>query len=244
MIQLQGLVKDYGGTRAVDGLELAVAAGEILGLVGPNGAGKTTTLRCLAGILPATSGRIVVGGHDLELEPIEARRALAFVPDEPRLFDSLTVWDHILIVSRLYGVADGHDRGQALLAAFGLTDRRDAFPGELSRGMKQKLMVACALLHRPRALILDEPLTGLDPAAMRRMRQTIRETAAGGAAIIVSSHMLQLVEAVCDRVLILMHGKKLLEGRLDEIRRAIPELDEDAGLEEIFLRATGEDDGR
>ncbi len=241
MIEIEDLVKAYGGFRAVDGLSVRVESGEILGLVGPNGAGKTTTLRCLAGIIPPTSGRVAIAGYDLLQRPIEARQRLAFVPDEPHLFDHLTALDHLLLFSRLYGVADGPSRADGLLAAAGLHDQRMSFPVELSRGMKQKLVIACALLHRPQALVLDEPLTGLDPAAMRRMKRTVIETAEDGAAVIVSSHMLHLVEEVCDRVLIVSHGKAVLDGTLAEIRAQIPDVDADADLETLFLKATGAD---
>ena len=242
MIVIEGLVKDYDGFRAVDGLSLRVAPGEILGLVGPNGAGKTTTLRCLAGILPPTAGRIELCGHDLDSQPVEAKRKLAFVPDEPHLFEHLTVWDHVRVFSRIYGVADGLERGAALLRENELADEMYAFPAELSRGMKQKLLLSCALLHRPEALVFDEPLTGLDPASMRRTKRSIVKTARDGAAIVVSSHMLHLVEEISDRVLILQHGKRVLEGTLEEIRAALPGADVDADLEEIFLRATGAGD--
>jgi len=238
MIEIRDLVKTYDGFAAVDGLSLSVAAGEIVGLVGPNGAGKTTTLRCLAGILPPTAGRIVVDGHDLQAEPVEARRRLAFVPDEPRLFENLTVMDHMKVIGRIYGVADAPERSRQLLAALELADRHDAFPAELSRGMKQKLMIGLALLHRPGALILDEPLTGLDPGAIRRMKRTIVEQAQAGAAVLVSSHLLALVQEVCGRVVIVQRGRQVLAGSLTEIRAALPGLDADADLEEIFLRAT------
>ncbi len=242
MIEIQELVKNYEGFIAVDGLSLHVGEGEILGLVGPNGAGKTSTLRCLAGIIPMTSGKIRVCGHDIVDDPIEARRRLAFVPDEPHLFDHLTVWDHMTLFGRIYGVADAPQRAARLLEENDLANQHQAFPGELSRGMKQKLIISCALLHEPRALIFDEPLTGLDPGSMRRTKRTIVRTAAAGASVIVSSHMLHLVEEVCDRVLILQHGKKILEGTLEEIRAAVPDLSVDADLEEIFLRATGQDE--
>ena len=242
MIEIQDLVKAYDGFRAVDGLSLRVEPGEILGLVGPNGAGKTTTLRCLAGIIPPTSGHVAIAGFDLQQRPTEARQRLAFVPDEPHLFDHLTALDHLILFSRLYGVADGPTRAETILADAGLHDQRLSFPGELSRGMKQKLVVACALLHRPEALVLDEPLTGLDPAAMRRMKRAVLDTAAAGASVIVSSHMLHLVEEVCDRVLIVSHGKTVLEGTLEEIRTELPDVDADADLETLFLKATGADD--
>ncbi len=241
MIQIEGLHKNYGSVQAVTDLSLSVAAGEIVGLVGPNGAGKTTTLRCVTGIIPPTSGRISLGGHDLETEPVEAKRRLAFVPDEPRLFDYLTAWDHLTLSARLYGVEDGEEYAEELLRQFDLFGRRTAFPSELSRGMKQKLMVAMALLHRPEAILLDEPLTGLDPAAMRYMKDRIRQAAEEGVAVMLSSHMLHLVEELCGRVAIIVRGKKMLDGTLDEIRQALPELGTDADLEEIFLRAIADD---
>ncbi len=242
MIRIRDLVKTYGAHRAVDGLSLTVAAGEILGLVGPNGAGKTTTLRCLAGIIPPTTGTISIGGHDIAREPVQARQLLAFVADEPHLFEHLTVHDHLALFSRLYGVADGAEHGERLLREAHLWERRHAFPGELSRGMKQKLILSCALLHSPSVLVLDEPLTGLDPAAMRRTKRTIVQVASAGAAVIVSSHMLQLVEEICGRVCIINQGIKAVEGTLAQIRAAVPELSANAGLEEIFLRVTGQDE--
>ena len=241
MIDITQLVKVYDGFRAVDGLSLRVETGQILGLVGPNGAGKTTTLRCLAGIIPPTSGHITIAGFDLHTHPIEARQRLAFVPDEPHLFDHLTALDHLTLFARLYGVTDGPTRAETLLEEAELVDQRLSFPSELSRGMKQKLIVACALLHRPEVLVLDEPLTGLDPAAMRRMKRTVRDTAAAGASVIVSSHMLQLVEEVCDRVLIVNRGTQVLAGTLDEIRLQLPDVDADADLETLFMKATGAD---
>ena len=242
MIEIEGLVKNYDAFTAVDDLSLRVESGEILGLVGPNGAGKTSTLRCLSGIIPITAGRVRICGFDIEKEPIEARRRLAFVPDEPHLFDHLTTWDHMTLFARIYGVANAEQRATELLEQNDLSEQHHAFPGELSRGMKQKLIISCALLHEPEALVFDEPLTGLDPGSMRRTKRTITNTAERGASVIVSSHMLQLVEEVCDRVLIVQHGKKILEGTLDEIRAALPDLSTDADLEEIFLRATGQDE--
>ena len=239
MIRIDGLVKAYDGFRAVDGLSLLVEPGEIVGLVGPNGAGKTSTLRCLAGIIPATEGHIEICGHEIVGDGVAARSRLAFVPDEPHLFEYLTVRDHMALFARLYGVADAAARTEQLLTESALWDRRNDFPGELSRGMKQKLILSCALLHDPGVLVLDEPLTGLDPAAMRRVKRTVMATAAAGTAVLVSSHMLQLVEEICGRVIIINEGKKAVEGTLDEIRAAMPDLEGDANLEEIFLRATG-----
>lgn len=239
MIRIDELVKVYDGHQAVDGLSMLVQPGEIVGLVGPNGAGKTSTLRCLAGIIPATEGRIEICGHDIVEDGVAARQQLAFVPDEPHLFDYLTVQDHMTMFSRLYGVENGAARTEQLLTDSALWDRRHDFPSELSRGMKQKLILSCALLHDPRALILDEPLTGLDPAAMRRVKRSIIATAEAGTAVLISSHMLQLVEEICGRIVIINEGRKVAEGTLDEIRAAMPGLEGDANLEEIFLKATG-----
>jgi ABC-2 type transport system ATP-binding protein len=237
-IEVWDLVKSYDGSAAVAGLSLAVESGEIVGLVGPNGAGKTSTLRCLAGILPPTSGRIVVAGHDLVTEPVEARRHLAFVPDEPRLFDSLTVTDHMKVVARIYGVADGAERARELLDRFELGERAEAFPAELSRGMKQKLMIAAALLHRPAALVLDEPLTGLDPDAMRRMQRILVEQAAAGAAVLFSSRLFGLVRETCGRVVLVQRGRQVLAGTPAEVQAALPGVGPDAALEEIFVSAS------
>src|SRR5262249_38321596 len=153
--------KSYDGLRAVDGLTFRVGAGEILGLVGSNGAGKTSTLRCLAGIIAPTQGTIRIAGRDLARDPVAAKRALAFLPDEPKLFDYLTVEEHLNLTARLYGTADWQSRAASLLEELELGDKRGALPGELSRGMKQKLTIACGFLHDPELILLDEPLTGL-----------------------------------------------------------------------------------
>ena len=239
MINVRGLTKLYGDLVAVDDLSFAVAPGEILGLVGPNGAGKTTTLRALAGILRPTRGTIVVAGTDLAADPVTAKRALAFVPDEPQLFDDLTVIEHLRFTARLYGVGDIERRAPELLDEMELGEKRDVLTPELSRGMKQKLAIACALLHRPSALILDEPLTGLDPAGMRRMKNTILSRARDGAAVILSSHLLDLVEEVCTTLLVIQRGRAVASGPLDRIIAERPQL-AGQGLEAIFLALTGE----
>jgi len=239
MIEISDLTKMYGSTAAVTDLSFRVEPGEVLGLVGPNGAGKTTTLRCLAGILPPTRGEIMICGHSLLSAPIEAKRRLAFMPDEPRLFDYLTVIEHLAFNGRIYGVADAQARARALLEELELWEKRNALPAELSRGMKQKLVIACGLLHAPGVLLFDEPLTGLDPVGIRRMKTTILKRAREGAAVLLSSHLLHLVEEVCDRILVLKEGRKVIHGSLEEIARSLPELRGDANLEDIFLRVTG-----
>jgi ABC-2 type transport system ATP-binding protein len=237
MIEVSGLVKRYDENTAVAGLTFSVAPGEVVGLVGPNGAGKTTTLRCLVGIIRPTSGQIRIAGHDLQEAPLAAKSALAFVPDEPHLFPHLSVREHLRFIGRIYGVQDVEAGAAALLDELELEERADALPDELSRGMKQKLAIACGLLHDPRALLLDEPLTGLDPGAIRRMKQTIVDRAAAGAAVILSSHLLTLVEELCSRILVIHQGELIAMGTIAEIVGSRPEL-AGAGLEDVFLALT------
>jgi ABC-2 type transport system ATP-binding protein len=240
MVQVEGLTKLYGEFIAVNELSFSLQPGEVMGLVGPNGAGKTTTLRCLAGIIPPSRGVVRVGGQDIVREPIAAKKQLAFFTDEPRLFDYLTVWQHLNFVARIYSVPDYEAIGGRLLDELEIANKRDALPGELSRGMKQKLAIACGLLHSPRVIYFDEPLTGLDPLGIRRMKDSILKRARDGAAIIISSHLLHLVEEICSRILILKDGRKLIDGTLAEITRKFSEQPGDASLEEVFFRATSE----
>jgi len=241
VLEVEALAKDYDGLQAVSDLSFSVQPGEILGLVGPNGAGKTTTLRCLAGILPPAAGRVRVCGYELSVDPVEVKRRLAFIADEPRLFDYLTVTEHLQFIARLYQVADAEARSQTLLTELELTDKTRALPGELSRGMKQKLAIACGLLHDPRVILFDEPLTGLDPVGIRRMKDSIARRAREGAAIIVSSHLLHLVEELCHRMLMIKAGRKVAHGTLAEIKAAAPQLQADASLEDVFLHVTAQE---
>jgi ABC-2 type transport system ATP-binding protein len=243
MIECEGLTKLYGNFAAVKGLSFGVAPGEVLGLVGPNGAGKTTTLRCLAGIIPPSTGAIRIGGHDLKSDSLAAKRALAFFSDEPRLFDYLTVGQHLEFTARLYQVADGAEAGRALLAELEMMEKVDKLPGELSRGMKQKVALACGFLHRPKVMFFDEPLTGLDPLAIRKTRQLILQQARAGVAILISSHLLHLLEEVCTHVLILKGGEKVAHGTLADVRAQHADADGRVSLEEVFVRVAGEDAG-
>lgn len=239
MIEVDALSKRYGSFLAVKDLSFTVQPGEVLGLVGPNGAGKTTTLRCIAGIIPATSGTAKIAGQDLAVDPIAAKRALAFFPDEPRLFDYLTVRQHLNFVARIYGVANHEALAQPLLEELEIADKADQLPGELSRGMKQKLAIACGLLHGPRVMFFDEPLTGLDPLGIRRMKDSILKRAREGATIVLSSHLLSLLEEVCSHVLILKRGEKIAHGTLAEVAARFSNGDANVSLEEVFIRATG-----
>jgi ABC-2 type transport system ATP-binding protein len=230
-----------GAFTAVDDLSFSVASGEIVGLIGPNGAGKTTTLRSLAGILRPSSGRVSIDGHDIIEDPLEAKRRLAFMPDEPHLFEYLTVTEHLHLVARLYGVADVESRAAVLFDELELKGKEGSLPGELSRGMRQKVVIACGLVRNATTLLFDEPLTGLDPIGIRRMRNTIVARAHAGAAILLSSHLLHLVEEVCSRVIIMDRGRKVADGTFEELASRADLATVGSSLEQIFLRVTGHD---
>lgn len=238
MIEVRGFTKAYGDRVAVRDLTFSVGAGEIVGLLGPNGAGKTTTLRSLAGILRPSGGTLAIGGFDVVASPLEAKRRLALVADDPPLFASLTVWEHLVLFAQLYDLAGWEPRAGALLEELDLSARRDDLAEELSRGMRQKVCVACALLHEPQVLLLDEPLTGLDPRGIRTLYAALRRRAAAGAAVVVSSHLLAQIEVLCTRFLLLREGRLLLDGSKREIAQRLPALREDVSLEEIFFEAT------
>lgn len=237
MINVVDFHKTYHETVAVAGLSFQVGPGEILGLVGPNGAGKTTTLRAVAGIIPPTLGSLVVAGHNIITDPVAAKQRMAYVPDDPKLFESLTVWEHLEFVAAAYRVADFRTKADDLLRLFELEEKRNAPAQELSRGMRQKVAIACAYLHDPEVILFDEPLTGLDPPGIRTAKESIAARARGGSAIVVSSHLLALVEDICTHLLILQRGKRLFFGRVDEARAMFSGADSQASLEEVFFRA-------
>jgi ABC-2 type transport system ATP-binding protein len=197
----------------------------------------------MVGIQAPSTGTVRIDGHDIVTAPLEAKRRLAFMPDEPQLFDYLTVREHLALVARLYGVVSLEERSRALLEELELAGKEAALPGELSRGMKQKLAIACGLLHDPVALLFDEPLTGLDPLGIRRMKQTIVSRARSGAAVVVSSHLLHLVEEICTRIAIINHGVKIADGTLEELAARADLASSDPDLEQIFLKATGHAEG-
>src|SRR5712692_9268092 len=233
-----------GSFTAVDDLSFEVASGEIVGLIGPNGAGKTTTLRSLAGILRPTSGRVLIDGHDIVDDAIEAKRRLAFMPDEPHLFEYLTVEEHLRLVARLYGPMNGDDfepRCRALIGELELNGKEQALPGELSRGMRQKVVIACGLVRQPSVPLFDEPLTGLDPIGIRRMREMIVARGRAGASVLVSSHLLHLVEEICTRVVIMDHGRKIADGTVAELASRADLAAAGSSLEQIFFHVTGRD---
>lgn len=238
IIRVYQFHKAYGDTVAVNDLSFDVMPGQILGMLGPNGAGKTTTMRALAGVIPPTRGRLLAAGHDVVAEPIAAKQALAYVPDDPRLFESLTVDEHLLFTARAYGLGAYEARAEELLRHFDLADKRTKLAQELSRGMRQKVAICCAYLYQPKAILFDEPLTGLDPRAIRTLKESIREEAAAGAGIVVSSHLLDLVEDLCTDLLVMHEGRVLFFGPTDAARRAIEGMADNATLEDVFFHLT------
>lgn len=243
MIRVQHFSKEYGGVPAVLDLCFEVEVGSILGLVGPNGAGKTTTLRALAGILPPSKGSLVVAGHDVVAEPIEAKRKLAFIPDVPHLFEHLTVWEHLDFSARIYELSNWEGAAATLLAEFELQGQEEKLADQLSLGMSQKVVMCCALLHDPEVLLLDEPLTGLDPRGIRTLYGALGRRAQAGASVVLSTHLLGQIGNLCDRFLILKEGRRLVYGSQEDLRGSLPALERDASLEEIFFEATEGDGG-
>ncbi len=239
MIQVRGLRKVYKKVTAVDDLSFTVNEGEIFGLVGPNGAGKTTTLKCICGVALPTEGLTLINGINLRENEQDAKNLLAFVPETPNPYEILTVTEHMKFISLLYSVENPDLRIEELLKAFDLYEKKDDLVNSLSKGMKQKLTICCALVHDPKILLLDEPLIGIDPRGARTLKDILIERAAEGNAVIISSHMLYLVEELCHRILIIDHGKKIAEGTLEDIRKKAL-ASSDASLEEVFLKITEE----
>lgn len=240
MIHVEQVYKEYEKILAVRGASFGIGAGDLVGLVGPNGAGKSTLMKCMVGILQPSSGRVLVGGHDIVEDPIAAKRQLAFVPETPSLYEDLTVWEHVQFSGRLYRAEGIDERGDGLLRRFDLTEKKHAIISSLSKGMKQKTALCCALVHEPKALLLDEPLIGLDPKAGRSIRDILKDIAAAGTAVMVSSHQLDMVERLCSRVIIIRRGEILLDGSLQDVE-ARAGLGGGATLEDMFLHLTGDE---
>jgi len=239
-LSIRGLSKTFGGKVAGDDLSLEVRAGELFALLGPNGAGKTTTLRMVAGLLKPNGGEISVFGHDVLNDPAAAKQVIAWAPDEPMLYDRLTPLEYLEFVAGLWGVepAVAMPKAEELLRWLGLWDNRAERCEGFSRGMKQKTALAGALIHDPQLLILDEPLTGLDAAVARQVKDLLQERVKGGATVILTTHILEVAERMADRIGIIQHGRLVAEGTLDELRARTGE--GRATLEDLFLELTGE----
>jgi len=240
MIELKQLTKSYGRTLAVDRLDLAVPAGEIFGFLGPNGAGKTTTIRMMMGLLMPTGGEVVLGGADLAREPIAAKRLCGFVPDRPHVYEKLTGAEYLDFAAHLYSLPDRMrgERRERFLDLFDLVEWRDELVEGYSHGMKQRLVMAGALMHDPRLLIVDEPTVGMDPRGARLLKRIFRDTAAGGATVFMSTHSLEVAEELCDRIGIILGGRLIALGSVDDLRRQAGH-GRDSTLESVFLQLTG-----
>src|SRR5881409_2146395 len=236
MIRLENLTKHYGSFVAVDDISLDVPRGLLYGFLGPNGAGKTTTLRMIAGILRPTDGRVLLGGDDVHQNPMAAKMRLGFIPDRPFVYDKLTGAEFLRFVAGLYGQeGDTVERRIAeLLEQFELPSEQDELVEAYSHGMRQKLIISSALIHRPQCIVVDEPMVGLDPKAARLLKDIFRQFVERGGTVLMSTHTLEVAEAMCDRVAILQHGKIVAEGTVDDLRRQ--HRAGDASLEDLFLR--------
>jgi len=239
MILLENLTKLYGSFRAVDNVTLHVPKGTLHGFLGPNGAGKTTTLRMIAGILRPTAGRITIGGHDLATDPIAAKAKLGFIPDRPFVYDKLTGAEFLRFVAGLYG-QDGQlveRRIDELLEIFELSTWKNELVESYSHGMRQKLIISSALIHRPELIVVDEPMVGLDPRAARLLKDLFREFVGRGGTVLMSTHTLEIAEALCERIAIIQGGKIVAAGSMEELKAQ--HAGGDIGLEDLFLKLTG-----
>lgn len=239
MVRLEGVTKRYGSFTAVDDVDLAVPRGRVFGFLGPNGAGKTTTIRMIAGVLLPTGGSIVIGGNDLARSPASAKARIGYIPDRPYLYEKLSGGEFLRFVAGLWG-KDGREveeRAQRLLDLFSLSEWKHELIESYSHGMRQKLLISSALIHQPELIVVDEPMVGLDPRSARILKDLFRTFVSNGGTVFLSSHTLEVVEAICDEIAIIHEGRIIARGTMDELRSQA-----DAGeahLEEIFLKVTG-----
>jgi len=240
MIKLVNLTKLYGKLTAVNSINLEVARGEVFGFLGPNGAGKTTTIKMMAGLLQPTSGSALIGGYDVQQEPLKAKFITGFIPDRPFLYEKLTAAEFMHFVAKLYDMNGPKARIGELLDLFGLSEWADELVENYSHGMKQRLVMASSLLHKPRVLVVDEPMVGLDPRGARLVKDIFKDLASTGVTVFMSTHTLEIVEHMCTRVAIINKGEIIAEGSVEDLGRMarMPS----SHLEPIFLRLTGGDE--
>ena len=237
MLEIINLSKAFKRVKAVDGLSITVNDGEIVGLIGPNGSGKTTTILCALTIEEWDEGKILINGLDIAKHPLKARKQLAFIPEYPDLVTGLTVWQQIEFMARVYRVKGWQDKALQMLKDFDLIEKKDENLDELSKGQGQKLQIICAFLHEPSVIFMDEPIIGMDPKGVRKLKELIFEAKRRGASILISSHYLTLLEELADKVVIIFKGRKVAEGPVATLRKDLASC-KDGGLEEVYLEIT------
>ncbi len=234
MLKVNNLIKNYKKTVAVKGITFNLHAGEIVGILGPNGAGKSTTIKCICGLIKPTSGVINIKG--LPHTNLEIKRLMGYVPEVPEIYDLLTVWEHLEFIAKAYRLTNWTQEAEHLLARYELIDKRDTLGQELSKGMKQKVSLAMALIIKPEVMLFDEPMIGLDPKAIRETKAIMKELATSGCAVIVSTHLLDTIETLCDNVLVMKDGLIIANGSPEELKSQWGS--EGDSLEEVFLEVT------
>ncbi len=239
MIRIEGLTRNYGQLEAVRGIDLDIPQGEFFAFLGPNAAGKTTTIKMLAGLLKPTSGRAIVGGFDVKIDPAEAKKIVAYVPDFPFLYDKLTPVEFMRFVGELFLMdrASIREKTEALFEQFHLNEHRDQLIENLSHGTRQRVVISSALLHDPKVIIIDEPMVGLDPRHAAIVKQELKKRSAAGTTIFLSTHQLSVAEEVADRVAIINHGQVIALGTVEELKGLNSEK---GALEKVFLELVGE----
>lgn len=235
VLEVVNLSKIFKKDAAVDNISFSLRKGEIVGLTGPNGAGKTTTIKCILGLLRKTKGEILVDGFDSTLK--KSKYKLAYIPETPDIYPMLTVWEHLKFMSLAYYIKDWESMAEQILKKFDLTDKKNELGKNLSKGMRQKVSICCALIHKPDVFLVDEPLIGLDPKAIRELKDAFKKLRDDGKSLLVSTHMLDSAEEFCDRIIVLKNGKLLAEGTIEELRSKVHG-SENSSLEDLFLEVT------
>ncbi|WP_194777617.1 ABC transporter ATP-binding protein [Pararhodonellum marinum] len=238
MLEVKGLVKKYEKELAVDHIDFSLDGGEVVGLLGPNGAGKSTTIKCIVGLLRKTSGEILIGGHD-HLS-VQAKKLFTYIPETPHVYDLLTVKEHFQFVAQAYHIKDWKVKAEEYMHIYDLVDKQDKLGRDLSKGMRQKVSICCALLPDPQILFFDEPMIGLDPKAIKNTKRLFKGLQEQGKTILVSTHLIDSVESIADRIMIMKRGKILGNDTLINLKYQFSG-DENSTLEDLFLELTGDE---
>jgi ABC-type multidrug transport system ATPase subunit len=235
MLEVSGLIKKYGKQNAVNNISFSLNGGEVVGLLGPNGAGKSTTMKCIVGLLRKTAGEISIGGHD-HLS-VEAKKFFSYIPETPHVYDLLTVKEHMQFIAQAYAVQNWKEKAAELMETYDLTDKADKIGRDLSKGMRQKVSICCALLPDPQVLFFDEPMIGLDPKAIKNTKRIFKELKDQGKTILVSTHLIDSVETIADRVMIMKDGNIIGNDTIANLKTAFNSTG-DSSLEDLFLELT------